>query len=427
MGIRDWFSGTFGAKSYVAMIAPDTDGFMKSMVFGGDDLAKVYTQAIWTYICASRISQDIAALPVMVQRYDSKAREWKRANDIVDLNELIKAPYGPGADKPRLNWQQMIAIGQLRQELSGNQFYRISRAYNRVIGLGLILNTVKGVEDTSTGVPTRYKIGTAGAESSAQDMVNVMHANPASWWDGLSPAVAAEQAIHVDYSVSRRINYDLQKRVSPGLVFKVKALFSLNKTKRKETETWLEKQFGKASLQGKSMVVGDDVEIEDPPVHQVADLPTHHANARDAIISAYDVSPPVVGVLRDVKYQTWDQALRAQWALCVEPRAKNLYTTINSQAIWPVYGDDVRLWYDAIQTPLGLAAIRDRAETAKKYFDLGYPANAVNAHFGLGMPYFDELERPNMPSVIAGHEDETQPEPEPETEPDIEEEAEQDE
>jgi len=297
----------------------------------------------------------------------------------------------------------MLATGVLRQELSGNQFLRKVQSRRRLLALGLQMAAVKGLEDHTTGVPSRYSIGTGGAEVGAGEIVNIMHSNPGSWWDGISPVVAAQQAVHVDYSVSRRIRYDLESRVAPGVVFKVRGLFSMNKERKEAAEEWLAEQFGKASASGKSMVVGDDVEVHDPPTRAIDDLPTHHANARDAILSAFGVSPPVVGVLRDVRYQSWDQALRAQWALCIRPRLLNIYRTINAQAITPIYGPKVRLWFDVVQSPLGLAMVREQNETAKGYFDMGYPANALNRHFGFGLPYYEELERPNMPTVVAGH------------------------
>lgn len=401
MGIKAWFGRQFGAKSYTVLLQVGEDGFMKSTAYTGGDLETLYTQTIWTYICACRISHDLAGLPAVVQVRDKRSGEW--ATDTGhELNALLRSPYGPGTGKPRWHWQQMIATGALRQEMCGNQFFRVVSSGQRLLALGLVMDTVTGILNENA-IPTRYKIGTSGDEVPAEKLVNVMHANPGSWWDGISPVVAAQQAIHVDYSVSQRLRYDLETRVAPGVIFKVKALFSMQKAQRDDAETWLAEQFGMASKAGKSMVIGDNVEVQAPPMRELGDLPAHHDAARDAIISAFDVSPPVVGVLRDVKYQTWEQALRAQWALCIEPRARNIYSTINAQAVNPICGEDVRLWYDPIQSPLGLASVRDRADAAKSYFAFGYPANAINRHFSLGMPYYDELERPNMPLAVAGH------------------------
>ncbi len=392
---------TEGAKSYYVHVLVSDEGFMVAQNFTGGSLYTVLTQAIWTYICASRISQDVAGFPAIVQTREPGTNRW-RVDPAHPLNDLLERPYGTAPVAPRWNWQQMIAAGALRQELGGNQFYRIASAGSRLLALQLYLNELKANEDTTTGLFTTYTPHGFTEEIPADEIVNVMSANPDSFWEGVSATIANEQATRVDYAASRRSRYDMETRVQPGVVFKVEGLFSLQEDRRDAVETYLAAQYEGASKAGKSLVVGDKTEIQGAPIHQVDDLPTHAANARDAIISSYHVSPPVVGVLRDVKYQTWEQALRAQFFLCVSPRLRNLYGAINSQAIRPLYGPNVRLWYDLVQSPLGLAALRERGETAKIYMDLGYPANALNERFQLEMPDFDELDRPNMGAVVAG-------------------------
>jgi phage portal protein BeeE len=404
MGIRSWWSNLWGQKSYSVQLLVGDEGFLASPSFTGGDLYRIYTQALWTYICASRISQDIAKFPAIVQKRRPGTDRWER-DTASDLNALLDHPYGPGAAKPRWNWQQQLAAGVLRQELGGNQFYLMERAGNRLLSLGLVLGELQGQLDENTKVPTTYKKTGTNSVVSAEKVVNVMHASPDSWWSGVSPVIAAEPSIRVDYAASQRIRYDLETRIAPGVVFKVKALFTMSDKMRQKTLTMLEEGYEGATKAGKSLAVGDDTEIQGAPLHQVDDVPAHHAAARDAIISAFGISPPVVGVLRDVKYQTWEQALRAQFALCIYPRLWNIYNTINTQAITPVYGPDIRLWFDLVQSPLGLAFLRERGETAQIYMNLGYPGNAVNERFQLEMPRFDEMERPNMPALIAGRDD----------------------
>jgi len=222
MGFKDWLGRTFGGgaatggKSYMMVVAPEGDGFMKSVAFNDTDLQKAYVQTIWTYICASRISQDMGSLPAVVETLNPKTREWE--HDLShELNAVIARPYGQGESVPPWNWQQMVTAGQLRQELCGNQFLRkvVSGSLagsGKILALQLILQRVEGITD-ERGVPTRYKIGQSGDTAQARDLVNVMHGNPDSWWDGVSPLVAAQLAIHMDYSISQRIQFDLEDEV----------------------------------------------------------------------------------------------------------------------------------------------------------------------------------------------------------------------
>jgi phage portal protein BeeE len=428
MGIREWLGRKFGAKSYSVQMIVGDDGFMVAQNFTGGSLYQVYTQAIWTYICASRISQDIANIPAVVQAYDRASGVW-RTDPEHQLNEVLARPYGTSPEAPRWNWQQSLATGVLRQELGGNQSYRAMRAGDRPLKLGLYLVELEADADPTTGLFTAYKIPSTGAYIPVDQIVNIMHANPDSWWRGVSPTVANEQATRVDYAASRRMRYDMETRVQPGIVFKIKALFSMNQTQRENALTMLEDSYEGAVNAGKSLVVGDDTTIEKPPIADAGDLPAQAVVARNAIISSFDVSPPMVGVLEDAKYTNWKEAKRAHFNLCILPRLNNIYGTLNTQAIWPTYGPSVRLHYDLVQSPLGLEPIAERGETAKIYYDMGWPAQAVNDKFDLGMPEFEGWDRSNMSTVVAGHAEDLEGSPD-EDEPDdvdVEEEEEEEE
>ncbi len=400
--IKDWLGSKFGAKSYSVQLLVSDEGFMVAPTFTGGSLYTVYTQAIWTYICASRIAADITSFPTVVQTRDKGSLKWTTQPDH-ELNAVLARPYGKAPWAPRLNFQQVLATGVLRQELGGNQFYRIERAGNRLLALQLYIRELQPyLPDPTTGVFERYRVDGTSAIVNVDQVVNVLHANPESTWSGVSPVVAAEQAIRVDYAASRRMRYDMETRVLPGLVFKVKSLFTMTEKQRDNAESMLASTFAGAVNQGKSLVVGDDTAIEKPPVMVSGDIPAQAAIARDAIISAFDVVPPMVGVLAQVKYANLDKAARLQFANCIGPRLQNIYGAFNSQAITPIYDNRVRLWFDMVQSPLGLAALAERGEVATVYQKLGWPAKQLNDRFALEMPEFEGWDKPNMAAVVAG-------------------------
>lgn len=400
--IKDWLGRKFGAKSYTVQLLVGDEGFMVAQNFTGGSLYTVFTQAIWTYICANRIAQDISSFPAVVQTREGGTNRWVTDLDH-QLNAVLERPYGIAAWAPRWNWQQSLSTGVLRQELSGNQFYLTQTARGELLMLALSLVELRANTDPITGFFTTYSpANNPGATISVDNVVNVMHANPSSFWEGISPTVANEQATRVTYSADRRNRYDLETRVQPGVVFKVKALFSMSKSHRENVEAMLTESFEGATKQGKSLIVGDDTTIEGAPLHPVDDIPTKDRNARDKVISSFDVSPPMVGVLDNVKYANLDKAMRIQYSNCIGPRLLNIYNTINSQAVTPVYGRNVRLWFDMVQSPLGLAALAERGEVAAGYQGLGWPAMHLNERFALEMGEFDGWDKSNMAAVVAG-------------------------
>jgi hypothetical protein len=381
----------------------------------------VLTQAIWTYICANRISQDVTTFPAIVQTRRPGTAQWVTDLDH-DINELLYRPFGTSPMAPRLDWQQSIATGVLRQELSGVQQYITTAAGNRLLMLALSMDRLVANVDPVTKLFDSYSVAGSTARIPVDNVVNIMHPNPSSLWDGVTATVANEQATRVNYSADRRNRYDMELRVKPGLVFKVKALFTMTDDQKVAAENWLAAQFAGASKQGKSMVIGDNVDVEPGPVHAVDDIPTKDANARDKVVASFDIAPPMVGILDKANYSNLDKFMRIQFSNCINPRLLNIYRTINSQGVWPVYGRNVRLWFDMVQSPLGLAHLQARGETAKVYYDMGWPAAQVNDRFDLQMAEFEGWDRANMPSVIAGRvpgEGSGDPAPdEPESEPD---------
>ncbi len=421
--IKDWLGSKFGAKSYSVQLLVSDEGFMVAPTFTGGSLYTVYTQAIWTYICASRIAADITSFPTVVQTRDKGSLKWTTQPDH-ELNAVLARPYGKAAWAPRLNFQQVLATGVLRQELGGNQFYRIESAGKRLLALQLYIRELQAyLPEPTTGVFTNYRVDGTSAIVPVDKVVNILHANPESTWSGVSPVVAAEQAVRVDYAASRRMRYDMETRVQPGLVFKVKSLFTMTDKQRTNAETMLASTFEGAVNAGKSLIVGDDTTIEHTPSMDSGDIPAQAAIARDAIISAFDVVPPMVGVLAQVKYANLDKAARLQFANCIGPRLQNIYGTFNSQAITPIYDNRTRLWFDMVQSPLGLAALAERGEVATVYQKLGWPAKQLNDRFALEMPEFEGWDKPNMAAVVAGRvPGEGSGDPPPDDEPDTDDE-----
>lgn len=401
--VRSWFgrSRDEGAKSYSVQMIVGDDGFMVAPTFNGSDLYRVFTQAIWTYICANRISKDVTTFPAIVQERKPGTDQWV-TNTGHELYDLLYRPFGTSAMAPRLDWQQSVATGVLRQELGGMQQYITTSAGRRLLLLALSMDRLTANVDTSTGLFDTYSVAGSSAKIPVDNVVNIMHPNPSSLWSGVTPTVANEQATRVNFSADRRNRYDLETRVRPGVVFKVRSLFTMTSDQKVEAEEWLASQFAGATNQGKSMVVGDNIEVEDGPMYPVDDIPVKDAAARDKVVASYDIAPPMVGILDKANYSNLDKFMRIQFSNCIGPRLLNIYNTINSQGVWPVYGRDTRIWFDMVQSPLGLAALAERGETARIYFDMGWPAKQVNDRFDLQMPEFEGWDRPNMPAVVAG-------------------------
>ena len=93
---------------------------------------------------------------------------------------------------------------------------------------------------------------------------------------------------------------------------------------------------------------------------------------------------------------------------------EELSEAVNAQAIWPLYGHEVRLWYNLTGSDIAIQLLAARADTAQKLVTLGYPTNDAARAAGLDMPEHPDLDVPNVAQVIAGRGDSEEGEPNPE-------------
>lgn len=422
MGIKDWWGGLWQTKSTPLSVTLQVtdDGFMPAIGFGsgsgiggtGTELETLLTQAAWSYICMTRLAEDAAALTGIVQEWDTESGEWITDKSRKhDLNNVLLYPYGQGVGKPRVGWSWLMELMSLHHDLTGAGLLRIvpdsESSPERLLALIPLPPPpyTKGQErPDNTGILAGWLV--PGDRFLRADQVcNIYHTNSGSLWRGLSPLVAADRAIVIDWTSQQRTKYDLEQRIGAGMVVKIKGIFSASEEQRTKTMAALQELHGKASQSGLPLVVGDSTDVVGMPEGTaLKDIPTHRRMAIQEIASVFKVPLPVIGIIDKAAYNQYDLALQAYWTLALQPKLNNIYQALNQQAVWPIYGPEVRLWYDTTDNPLGLAVARLKAKAAKEYMDLGYPANSVNRRFNLGMPEFDELERPNMPSVIAGRE-----------------------
>lgn len=399
----------FDLKTLEAVVTIGEDGFIEPISFSGSNLSALLKIATWSYIAVTKIGRDVAALPAVVQKReineDGQA-EW--TNDYKhELNKVIARPFGTDAGAPKWTWGQMIEAASMHLDLNGNSFLvkTTSGGFgqgSRLLALQLLLepSNVKIIEDFSTKVATGYRFG--AKTYNPDQIVNVMNPNPSSFHTGIATLAGGERSMRIDSSAQSRIRYDLEHRLAPGMVFKVKGLFGMQDPQRVKIEALLRERYGEAKNAGKAMVVGDTVDIDDAPVANMGDVPEHRKLARDEILAIEGVPPPVAGLMDAATLQNAAVSLRLYWSLTLRPRVGRILDAVNLQAVQPSY-PDYRIWFELTDNELGLAVLAQRAEVAKLlHRDLDYSTNDSAKRVGLNMPHRTELDACNTTNRIAG-------------------------
>lgn len=404
--IKTWWNRVRG-KTYQVAIIMREDGFIPAAQFQAHSLERTLEASAWSYSCITANAEAASSLAPVVQRAGEQGEDrWVDVRDD-DLNELLQEPFGGIRSLPKWDWKQLSETALQQYLLCGNAWIKplFANRGQKVKALHLLMqpNAMQATED-SRKVPVLFQHGSDKYKPS--ELVNIMNCSPDSYWRGQSPTRAALQDIETDSLARTRQRYAMENRVGANLVFKVKGYFGPTSEEKKRVEKEISENYQGATKEGTPLIVGEKVDIDKVPDQNLSKEIFDARNfSQSGLLAVYRTPPPIIGQYQDATLQNFDRATRIWWMIALFPMLKSFFGSINQQAIWPIYGKKLRLWFDLTGSDIGLLLLKDRGETAKILArDLGYPTNIASARVGLGMPYVPELDRPNMGVVVAGRE-----------------------
>jgi HK97 family phage portal protein len=96
------------------------------------------------------------------------------------------------------------------------------------------------------------------------------------------------------------------------------------------------------------------------------------------------VPPMVVGATQDPTYANYEVGRLAWWEDGIIPLLEWIRNKVNAQ-IAPSFGPNIRIHYDLSRTPAMRKALSEAVASGYKMWQMGWPINAINKRFGLGM------------------------------------------
>lgn len=387
-------------------------------------LSSLVTASAWSYVAITAIARQCAQLPPVVQRRGTGEDEGEWLPDRAHpLNRLIRSPSGPMDARPRWSWDQLLQDIVTHLECAQlGCVMRVVRAAGDPIALfPLSPNGVMVQRDQVTSIPIAYEY--YGARYSPDEVCHVTLCYPDGYYRSLPPMEAALRAVKIDCVAEERQSANLSNKIAPGIIIKVSGLMSMSPEKRQATLEEIQSRIGLSTQDGTPFVGGDGLELVAPPltIDQLGYAPTR-LDARRQVLAVHGVPEMLVTTTDRPTYASVVEARKILWDMTCFPLLGTIYGQINRQIVAPIYGDDVRIWYDLSGSQIALALLADRCDVAQKLVTLGYPANAAAARAGLDMPWFEALDEPNVAQKIAGRKPDVAPSDEqPETEDEDEE------
>ena len=399
-------AATSDMSAFSLVLAPD--GYLlPSISFSDTDLERLATAAVWSYVAIKHNSASMAALPAVVQQLEHG--QWKKIPDH-PLYDLIRDPLGPSKRTQFWSWSHLLELVMMHRYLCGNAYLvPAARATgDRILALYPLLqpHSMKAKED-QTGEPEYYTY--RGKRYETNQIVNVMAPSPGSFWRGLAPIKAALNDITTSAYASERQKYDLKNRIGAGTIITVNDPYGtgFQDSQLTDLENKIKEKFSSVTNQGDPIALSDaTVDLKAPPT--AGDLQYFDTLKwnRDNMLAVLGMPPPIAGVLDNAILSNFKVATRIHWTSFLFPILNSVYSSINSQLIHRVYGDNVRLWYDFSDSDIALALFEQRLDVALKLQKLGYSTNDINDRMRLEMPDRPELAIVNTQLVQAGRLDE---------------------
>jgi phage portal protein BeeE len=403
-----------GEKSVTYISVPDASGFMPLTGFSSDQLDDAIAASTWFYACTTANARSASDLPPVVQVKDEKG-EWQRDRGH-DLNRLLAVPFGDTPGWPRWSWKQLTQTAFMQLPGTGNAFLKPSVVTDspmrqRVSALFPLMNpgAVQAVENTSNdgrGPLLGWDLGN-GQTLELNDLVNVMSPTAGSLWDGIAPMAVASKAIETDAIAASRQRYNMENRVSHGVIITIQDEWGMGATDTQEAAILakLAADYQESAKDGTPIVLGGGAKLENPPTSEELQVFDTRRFARSEILAVCGTPPPMIGDYENATLQNFDKAFQSWWMNVLFPLNHDYYGAINSQAIWPVYGTDTRLWYDVSRTDIGVMLQSAKLDVAAKILALGHTANTAAAEVGLDLEFVEELETYNRDLTVAGRDD----------------------
>lgn len=397
-------SGPSSGKASEFQVIATMDGWIPAAQFTGDSLEDIARACSWVYTACVGNARAMASLQPVIQEQQADG-SWERTErPYPDLKALIKRPFGDVPGWPTWGWRQLLETYAWQTYLAGNCYLRPAVVdADRLAALFLFQKPlqVTAAENSSGGV-IYYQYG--GQKYAPETVVNIQASNPGSFWKGLAPVQVAFNAMDTDQIAAARQRANMKNAIGIGLVIAPNGPWGAGDAQKEKILADLTTNYQKAADHGKPWVLGGGADLHKAPTADELQYFDTRRFSRDELLAVIGMPPPMAGVYDAATLTNFTTARSIWWEQHLFPVLESFYEAVNAQAIWPLYGDEVRLWYNLTGSDIAIQLLAARADTAQKLVTLGYPTNDAAHAAGLDMPHHPALDVPNVAQVIAGRE-----------------------
>jgi len=350
-----------------------------------------YKVSGWVYKAVSLISKNLSTVPWIVVDKDGEVVEGH------PLSLLLKNP------NPFFSRQDFFELIAAWQQLSG-------MAYVKQIFVDGITKELWPISpDRIFPVPSKemdklidkYEVIDANGvrkvspEFTVDNIIPFKFLDPSDPTLGIGPLQVAAKAVDIDTDQLAWNKSAMQNRgVLDGVFTFAEALqegvFDVYKQKIKELFS------GKREIG----IIGSNAKYQQLSLSPVEmDFLNSRKFNREEIFIIFGVPPQLAGVQEATTYNNFNTARVVFWETTLIPILEDMKNTLN-KALVSQLGDGLSITYDLKDVPALRKDLKEKAEVAKIYSDMGVPMEQLNEMFTLGVPEYEGWDKSIKPQQI---------------------------
>lgn len=326
----------------------------------GATYEQMFRRQLWVYVCVMKLTRGQARLPLKTYRYlDAERNARERARDH-PLAALISRPF------PRASAWTLKAAVAWSAAVHGNALLlkvRPKRGAPPAELWPLPWRMVETVGDPA-GFVDRFVFHTAGTRWTISPD-DVVHVPDTPGMVGTAPLEPLRQTLALEDAAQRWSAGHFAKGAAPGGVFRTERKLDAKSIPRLRSE--LDRLYAGVDQAGTFAIVDQDLDFREVMQSAVdTALIEQRKLSREEVAAAYDMPPPVIGILDRATFNNVSELHKALYVDTLGPRLTNFEQALMAQLVAPEpTWDDVFVEHD-----MGEVLKGDLEARAKAYLQM---------------------------------------------------------
>ena len=327
----------------------------------------------WVYTSIDKIAKSVATIPLRFYIYKRKGKTFnakglKSYMQSMDTrSERLRFMHKEGIEKEEITEHPVIDLlnnpntmstrfilwydTMVRLELKGECGWYLVRGIGgqpaEIVVLPLRKSaSLKAIPDPKIMLKGfSYVDGNIRLTFKPEEVIFYRYPSPASPFTGMSPLLAQTYPYDIELYLMQQQRAMFKNKATPGMVFTTDQ--RLTDAQVTAMSSHVKTQFGKASKTGNPMFVHSGMKFDQKSgtTNKQMDIETIAEFTRDKIITAYDLSPGHVGLVKDVNRANMEVLQDSFVRECLKPKTMLIEEYLEKHLL-PLYDDNLTAGFD---------------------------------------------------------------------------------